>query len=351
MRRRRRRGGVLEVLGVRIVDISSYYWFPPRQVLPTAPAPVLIPIVLPMKPSVSVIMNVQNGETYLREAMDSVFAQDFEDWELIVWDDCSTDSTPEIVHSYHDPRMQYIRSPNLVPLGRARQIALNEARGEWVGYLDQDDIWEPHKLRLQVELGSLDPQVGLVYGRTLSFDGSGRRQDFDHKHEYEPLPEGDIFERLFHEACFIAMSAILFRRSALQELGAVPEQVRMIPDYYMLLGVSEHHEARAVEQVICHYRWHADNMTFRYYKELHHECLWLIDHWSDALDPGLAAHRRRVHQTNIAYKELQQRQTMLQGLARLVQHGSVPYLLTRPFARTFRSFRRRVQRPYWLGAA
>ena len=303
-----------------------------------------------MDPAVSVIMNVRNGEAFLREAMDSVFAQDFEDWELIVWDDCSTDSSAEIVHSYADSRMEYVLSPELVPLGRARQTALDRARGEWVAYLDQDDIWEPHKLRLQVERGAADPGIGLVYGRTLSFDGSGRRRDFDYKHEYEPLPQGNIFERLFSEACFIAMSAILFRRSALQQLGPVPEQVRMIPDYYMLLGVSQHHRAGAVEEVICHYRWHADNMTFRYYKELHHECLWMIDKWSAALNPGLADHRRRVHQTNIAYKEMQQWGTMAEGLSRLVRRGSLPYFLSRPFARTFRSLRRRVQRPYWLNA-
>lgn len=303
-----------------------------------------------MDPVVSVIMNIQNGELFLREAMDSVLAQDLEDFELIVWDDCSTDSSAEIVQSYDDPRLQYVRSPELVPLGRARQLALDMARGEWVGYLDQDDIWEPHKLRLQVEAGSTDPRVGLVYGRTLSFDPAGRRRDFDYKHEYEPLPQGDIFELLFSDACFIAMSAILWRRSALKQLGPVPEQVRMIPDYYMLLGVSQHHEARAVEEIICHYRWHADNMTFRYYKELHHECLWFIDRWADALSPELAAHRRRVHETNIAYKELQSWSSFGEGMARLLRRGSVPYFLSRPFARTFRSLRRRVQRPYWLSA-
>lgn len=299
-------------------------------------------------PSVSVIMNVQNGEEYLREAMDSVFAQDWEDWELIVWDDRSTDSSAEIVHSYADPRLRYFLSPELTTLGRARQAALDHARGEWVAYLDQDDIWEPQKLRRQVELGSADPRVGLVYGRTLSFDDSGRQRDFDYKHEYEALPEGDIFERLFIDACFIAMSAILFRRSALQRLGEVPSAIRTIPDYYMLLGIAQHHEARAVESVICHYRWHANNMTFRYYKELHHECLWMVEHWSDALDPRLAAWRRKVHQTNIAYWDMRDWRSMPDGVRRLVRRGSVPYFLSRPFARGFRSLRRRLQRPYWL---
>ena len=296
-------------------------------------------------------MNILNGEAFLREAMDSVFAQDFDDWELIVWDDCSTDSSADIVHSYDDPRVRYFRSPEQIPLGRARQLALNEARGQWVAYLDQDDIWPTQKLRRQFELGSADADVGFVYGRAISFYPSGRQHDWDHRHEYEPLPEGDVFEQLFSDACFIAQSAILFRRSALEQLGEIPEAIRMTPDYYMLLGVSEHHRVRALDEVVSYYRRHAGGMTLRYYKEVHQECLWLIDRWSGALDPDLVAYRRKVHQTNIAYQELLHWSTMAEGLGRLLREGSVPYFLSRPFARTFRAVRRMVQVPYWQRAS
>jgi hypothetical protein len=77
----------------------------------------------------------------------------------------------------------------------------------------------------------------------------------------------------------------------------------------------------------------------------------LIEHFSEALEPALAERRRRVHQTNIAYKELQGVGTLAGGLRRLVRDGSVPYFLTRPFARTARSVRRRLQTPYWLRTA
>ncbi len=305
----------------------------------------------PRSPVVSVITNVQNGAPYLREALDSLFAQDFDDWELIAWDDCSTDDSAEIIRSYNDPRVRYFLSPELTPLARARQLAVREARGEWVAFLDQDDIWTPHKLRLQFAVASADPNVGLLYGRTVSFNSSGDRWDFDHRHEFAPLPEGAIFERLFIDACFIAMSSTMFRRSALEKLGDIPSGIQLIPEYYMMIGVAEHYPARAVQEVICYYRWHANNMTLRFFKPIHYECLWLIDRWAACLSPRLVAHRRRVHQTVVAYEELHHRKTVVEGLKRLLRRGSLVYFLSRPFARGFRGMRRRIQRPYWLRTA
>jgi glycosyltransferase involved in cell wall biosynthesis len=293
-------------------------------------------------------MNVQNGAAFIREALDSLFQQDFEDWELIAWDDCSTDESAEIIRSYKDPRVRSFYSSEAIVLGRARDYAIREARGEWVAFLDQDDVWLPHKLRKQVALGAADPSIGLVYGRTLSFNSTGIRKEFDHRHEFSPLPEGNIFEWLFIDGCFIPISAAMFRRSALKALGAFPEEVRTIPDYYILLAVSQNWQARAVEEVICLYRWHSNNMTFRFYKRLHHEALWMIDLWSKDLDPRLVAHRRRVHHTNVAFEELRSLKTLFGGIERLVRHGSVVYFLSRPFARGFRALRRRIQRPYYL---
>lgn len=101
-------------------------------------------------PKVSVIMNCYNGEKYLRDALDSVFAQTYQDWEIVFWDNNSSDSSPQIAKSYGDSRLKYFRSPSLTNLGEARRNAVNEASGEWVGFLDCDDTWYPEKLALQM---------------------------------------------------------------------------------------------------------------------------------------------------------------------------------------------------------
>src|SRR5258708_11311434 len=100
-------------------------------------------------PYESVIMNIRDGAPYLREALDSVLAQPFTAWELIVWDDCSKDDSPKIVAGYSDQRIHYFLSPEDTRLGRARDLAIRQSTGEWLAFLDQDDVWLPRKLEKQ----------------------------------------------------------------------------------------------------------------------------------------------------------------------------------------------------------
>ena len=205
-------------------------------------------------PLVSVIMNIRNGVAFLREALDCVMAQTFADWELIVWDDCSTDGSAQIVAEYKDRRVRYFLSPEETLLGKARDNAIREANGEWLAFLDQDDLWTPTKLEKQMPLA--DERVGIIYGRAVLFWPSGRKRDYDQAHEFTPLPEGNIFSELFRSACFIAMSSAVLRRSAVEELGGIPGWVELAPDYYLYVAIAHRYEARAVQEVVCWYRMH-----------------------------------------------------------------------------------------------
>jgi glycosyltransferase involved in cell wall biosynthesis len=296
---------------------------------------------------VSVIMNIWNGAAYLREAIDSVLAQTHTDWEVIAWDDCSTDASAGVVKSYSDPRIRYVLAEKQIPLGSARHMALKEVTGEWVAFLDQDDTWAADKLEKQLALGNSAPDIGFVYGRTVSFTADGKRKDFDHRHEFESLPEGAILEQLFVDSCFIAMSSSLFRAAALHDVGGIPENIHMSPDYHMYLGVLQRWKARAVQDVICYYRVHSSNMTVRTFKQIHCECLWLIDHWGAPVPASVLSRRKKVHHTLVALKEIQDSNTRTQGLRRLWRNGSLTYLFSRPFAQSFRAVRRKIQQPYW----
>ncbi len=174
-------------------------------------------------PLVSIIMNVRNGAAFLREALDSVMGQTLGDWELIVWDDCSTDDSAKVIGEYDDKRIRYFLSPEDVPLGKARDLAIRQAAGEWLAFLDQDDIWLPHKLEKQMSLA--EDGVGIIYGRTVLFYSEHRDlRDYDYAHEFTRLPEGDIFAKLFRDGCFIAMSSAVLRGSAVAEWGGSPIQ-------------------------------------------------------------------------------------------------------------------------------
>jgi glycosyltransferase involved in cell wall biosynthesis len=299
-------------------------------------------------PLVSIIMNVRNGAAFLREALDSVMAQSFADWELIVWDDCSSDESANIVSQYRDDRIHYFLSPDETPLGTARDRAIRQARGEWLAFLDQDDVWLPHKLAQQMELVNND--VGIIYGRTVWFDSRrGNIRDYDYFHEFEALPEGDIFAELFRHACFIAMSSAVLRRSAVAEAGGIPDTIQIVPDYYLYVAIARRYRARAIQDVVCRYRLHAGSMSSSPPNRLrlHEEPLSIVKQWSSCLDPRLSAYRQMTYSTYLALEEMRSPRTAFTGMKRLLLDGSVLWLISRPFVRIWRATRRRLQQPYW----
>ena len=114
---------------------------------------------------VSVIMNCYNGEEYLREAIDSIYAQTYQNWEIIFWDNASTDNSASIAKSY-DERVRYHLASETTSLGEARDFALNRVGGEYIAFLDTDDCYLPDKLELQIKqmLSNSDYQMSYTGG-------------------------------------------------------------------------------------------------------------------------------------------------------------------------------------------
>ena len=302
-------------------------------------------------PRVSVIINLYNGQETLTQAVDSVLAQTNSDWDLLLWDDCSTDGGAALLSRYSDPRIRYFRSDVRVSLGRARQRAIAMSQGEWIAFLDQDDLWLPRKLELQLALAAEQPDAALIYGRTVRFYPNGAQRDYDQAHEYADLPAGDIFAPLFADSCFIAMSSAMFRRSALEAVGGIPESIAIIPDYYLYTAVARRFPAAAVQQVVCRYRMHAGNASTLSAQPVHEEALRLMDIWRDHVDPAILAKCRRHHSTQIALAEMRDPRTFFPGLRRLLRQGSPMSQLLRPGYYVFHLLRRNLVPPYWKGPA
>jgi len=115
------------------------------------------------RPTVSILMNCLNGARYLREALDSVFAQTYTDWEILFWDDASTDESAKIAKSY-GRKLRYFRGLGGMPLGYSRNCGLEKARGEYLAFLDCDDVWLP------THLSTLDAMwpVPISYAQLLT---------------------------------------------------------------------------------------------------------------------------------------------------------------------------------------
>ena len=169
-------------------------------------------ISMKAQPLVSVIMNCFNCERYLKEAIDSVYAQTYTNWEIIFYDNASTDNSASIAKLF-DNRLMYFKGNETIPLGAARNIALLKCRGELIAFLDCDDLWKNDKLALQVPYFN-DPEVGLVFSNV---DINKERESFQILNSKINADPFTIYS--FHELfCdyHIAMSSAIISNKILQ---------------------------------------------------------------------------------------------------------------------------------------
>lgn len=217
------------------------------------------------KPLVSVIMNCYNSSEYLREAIDSVFSQTYKNWEIIFWDNQSTDQSAEIFKSYSDERCKYFYAPEHTLLGEARNLAVAKAKGEWLAFLDCDDIWFPEKLIRQVEIINEEgSDLGLVYGKAeILVTEEGKQKSFGKKmkhHKSTNLPEGHIFSKLLLSN-FIPFVSGLVRKEFFSNIGGINPSYKVAEDYDMFLKICFSSKVRALHQSCCAYRVHGNNIT------------------------------------------------------------------------------------------
>ena len=126
------------------------------------------------KPLVSIIMNCYNSGRFLKEAIDSVYAQTYSNWEIIFWDNASTDNSSDIAQKYDD-RLKYYRNSKTTEIGEARNLALSKVSGNYLAFLDCDDLWMPNKLNLQVDLLENNFDSKFCYGGVHYIDEYGKK--------------------------------------------------------------------------------------------------------------------------------------------------------------------------------
>ena len=206
-------------------------------------------------PAVSVIIPTHNRAQFLSEAIDSVFAQTYQDWELIVVDDGSTDATPDVVQRYGQ-RGHPVRYHHQTPQGpgAARNAGLALATGEFIAFLDDDDLWLPKKLGTQVGYLRHHPDAGFVYCpmQILEPDGrwGGRKPSAVHEPTWEAL--------LRHS--FIPPSVVA-RRVCFDTCGAFAEGLAVAEDYDLWLRVGRQFPFGATTEPLAVYRRHGANVT------------------------------------------------------------------------------------------
>jgi glycosyltransferase involved in cell wall biosynthesis len=209
-------------------------------------------------PMVTVVVPTYNRANLIRETLDSILAQQFADFELVVVSDGCTDGTEAAVESYRDPRIRLIRQPNSGGPARPRNTGVQNARGKYVAFCDDDDLWMPEKLARQVEAMERNPDAALCFTRGVTF-GNG---DFFARHALKKGVDRNHFRRLLY-GNFIANSSVMVRRSVLAEVGPfnVEKFLHGAEDYEMWLRIAYRHRLLRIDEPLIRYRVHPTNLA------------------------------------------------------------------------------------------
>lgn len=200
-------------------------------------------------PKVSVIIPAYNGMEYLPQTVDSVLQQTCQDWEMIIVNDGSTDCTSEWVGQLTDRRVKLISQTNQGNCA-ARNTGIINARGEYIAFLDADDLWKPTKLAKQVEMLEQNPEVGLVYTWVERIDHSGKSLGKPFKSNLA----GNIWEKLLDKNV-IATSSAIIRRCCFERVGLFDKNLKsFVEDWDLWLRIAACYPIKVLPECLLQYR-------------------------------------------------------------------------------------------------
>ncbi len=229
-------------------------------------------------------MNCYNGERFLRESIDSVRKQTYSDWEIIFWDNCSTDCSAEITKAYDDPRIKYYLAPKHTTLYAARDAALEYCNGEYLAFLDCDDLWREDKLEKQIATMEQNPNVVLVYTNTIFFNSeTGFQKVLNNK----PKLSGYIFQENFLEYKF-SLETVIVRMSTIRQNNIrFGLAYNLIGDRDFLSMICFYGDVHYIDETLGSWRIHNNNFSKSldesYSWELRKMYLRFINHFGDKI--------------------------------------------------------------------
>lgn len=209
-----------------------------------------------IKGLVTIIVPTYNREPFLKEAIDSVLAQDYGSWELIIVDDGSTDNSKAVIESYlQDSRIEYHYQDN-AGQSSARNKAMAMARGEYIAFLDSDNKWFPNRLSLGVAVLDQMPNVAVAYGDIVIIDEHGNETSRDNMRRHS----GRVVDRLLMDN-FVSMNTTLTRKIAIDTIGNVNASIRRADDYDLWLRLSGQFNFHYIPEFMAYYRVMDDQIS------------------------------------------------------------------------------------------
>ena len=223
-------------------------------------------------PLISVIMNCYNGEKYLTESINSLISQTHKNWELIFWDNQSTDFSAKIFKSYKDKRFEYFYANEHTTLYKARNLAIKESRGDFIAFLDTDDLWDENKLELQMCYFN-NLEVGVVFSNCWIFKNNTKKKKL---HAKKKLPSGKILDQLINNYNVGILTAVIRKTFYLKLIEKFDERFSIIGDSDLFMRLSKICLFEAIQKPLATYRLHDNNLSrLSKGKELEELEIWL----------------------------------------------------------------------------
>jgi glycosyltransferase involved in cell wall biosynthesis len=225
-----------------------------------------------MNKLVSIIVNCYNGEKYLKECLDSICNQDYTNWEVIFYDNCSNDNSKKIFNEYNDKRFKYYSSRQTIPLYHARGEAVKFCTGDFIAFLDVDDIWINNKLSKQLALFD-KKNVGLVVGNFYYLNQRDEKTNLSESSLiFNELPKGNVISEMFRKY-FIHMSSLVIRKSAYYSLSkGFDSRWTILGDFDLCVRLNINWQLDAIDEPTTYYRYHDNNtgkmLGFQYVDEM-----------------------------------------------------------------------------------
>jgi glycosyltransferase involved in cell wall biosynthesis len=195
-------------------------------------------------PSVSIILPTYNRSNLLDRSIKSVLDQTCKDFELIIVDDCSCDSTEKLVSSFNDERINYIRHKENKGVAAARNTGLQFAKGTFIAFQDDDDEWLPDKLEKQVKCFENTPEAGIIYTATMVVKGNRKRfvPCFQTRNKRQNIISN------IAEYYFLTLQATLIKRECFEKTGSFDEQFPVFEDWDMLFRLGRYYQFKGINE-------------------------------------------------------------------------------------------------------
>lgn len=220
-------------------------------------------------PKVSVCIPVYNGEKYLRECIESVLSQTFTEFELVIVNDASTDSSKQLVQAYRDPRIRYHENDANLGLVGNWNRCLQLSRGEYVCVFHQDDAMEAGNLERKVAALESDPQLGMVYSDAAIVDEHGRHSGEHWFNAVDPNVDfvrsgQSFFDLLLGNLNVVSCPTVLARRACYEQIGGFDTRLPFSVDMEMWMRIALFYDVAYLAAPLVQYRYHESNLTRRF---------------------------------------------------------------------------------------